>query len=105
MASDQPPEWADVSIKFTGNTLADTASFDEARKLLITHVGKSTQTGAALGAQAITSMTPPELNDPTPSNDINTNFAEQQRFKLQMESVARDKREWHSINSYTFHAV
>ncbi|EJK56141.1 hypothetical protein THAOC_24029, partial [Thalassiosira oceanica] len=93
MASDQPPEWADVSLNFTGNALEDTARFNEARKLLITHVGKSTQTGTALGAQAITSMTPPELGDPTPSDDINTNFAEQQRFKLLMESVARDKRE------------
>ena len=86
-SEDQPTEWADVIIKFKGNALEDTACFDEARKILITHVGASTQTGAALGAKALASMTSPELDEPTLSNDINSNFAEQQRFKLRMEAV------------------
>ncbi|EJK51193.1 hypothetical protein THAOC_29657, partial [Thalassiosira oceanica] len=55
-SADQPTAWADVSIAFKGNVLADTTTFDRARKFLITHVGESTQTGAALGAQAIASM-------------------------------------------------
>lgn len=103
--ANQPTAFPDVTIEYSGHVLPDTATFDLAKKLLTTHVGASTQTGAALGAKAIASLTPPVLDDPTEAYDLNTNFAEQQRFKLRMESVSRDRREWKSINSDVYQAV
>ena len=95
----QPIAWADVTFKYEDNVLVDTASYDRNKKSLLTHIGKSTQTGAALGARAIASMTAPVLDDPTPADDINENFAEQQRFKTDLATVTRERLEWTSVNT------